>query len=92
MPGHKPIRSPAWAWFRAELERRLGKEQADALWAELAEHRAMERVANEQRRAPQMIAELEKMIAYRRSQLQSTARLEKQLARWHSLLSENDPS
>lgn len=63
MPGQKPIKSPAWAWFKAELERRLGKAEADALWAELAERRAQERIVNERRRAPRAIAELEARLS-----------------------------
>ncbi len=86
MPGHKPITSPAWSWFRAELERRLGKTEADALWAELSERRAQERIAKERARAPRMIAELEARIASRREAGQSVARLEKQLARWRALI------
>lgn len=86
MPGQKPIKSPAWAWFRAELERRLGKAEADALWAELAERRVQERIAKDRARAPQMIANLEAQIASRREAGQSVARLERQLARWRALI------
>lgn len=86
MPGQKPIKSPAWSWFKTELERRLGKEQADALWAELSERRAQERIAKDRERAPQMIADLEERIASRREAGQSVARLEQQLARWRALL------
>lgn len=88
MPGQKPTRTDSWAWFKAELERRLGKEQAAALWAELNERRAQERIAKERRRAPRMIAELTERIRAARQAGGATARLEKQLARWRALIAD----
>lgn len=76
MPGHKPTRTASWAWFKAELERRLGKADADALWAELAERRAQERIANERRRAPRAIAELEARLCAAQAAGKATARID----------------
>lgn len=86
MPGQKSIKSASWSWFRAELERRLGKVEADALWAELAERRAQERIANERRRAPRAIAELEARLCAAQAAGKATARIEQQLARWRALI------
>jgi hypothetical protein len=86
MPGQKPIKSSSWEWFKTELEHRLGKAEADALWAELSERRAQERIANERTRAPQMIADLEARIAAARGAGKPTLRLEQQLRRWRALL------
>ena len=86
MPGQKPIKANSWRWFRAELERRLGKTEADALWAELAERRAQERIANERRRAPRMIAELEARRIAALAQGKAIRRIEQQLRRWRALI------
>lgn len=86
MPGQKSITSPAWSWFKTELERKLGKREADALWAELSERRAQERIAKERARAPRVITELEACLSAAQTAGKATTRIEQQLARWRSLI------
>lgn len=80
----------AWKYPDARPEAhqkpRLGFAQADALWAELNERRAQERIANERCRAPRMIAELEACRVTALAQGKATARIEQQLRRWRALI------
>jgi len=86
MPGVKPIKSPAWRWFKAELVRLLGEDQAAALWAELAERRKAEMTAGQRKQAVRDIAYYEELLAERRAEGRPTKRIEQILARRRALL------
>jgi chromatin segregation and condensation protein Rec8/ScpA/Scc1 (kleisin family) len=86
MPGQKPIKSASWAWFRAELVRRLGEDEAAALFAELTERRRAERTTEQRKRAAGEIAYFETQLVELREQGRPTRRVENAIARRRELL------
>ena len=86
MPGQKTIKSDSWAWFRAELVRRLGQDEADALWTELSRRRRVEQTVAQRKRAARQVAFFESQLTERQAQGRATARIEQSLARWRALL------
>jgi hypothetical protein len=86
MPGSKPIKSAAWAWFRAELVRLLGADQAAALWAELARRRKDESTERRRKGARSDIAYYEELLAERRRQGRATKRIEGIIERRRALM------
>lgn len=81
-------KSEAWDWFKAELAKRLGPDEAAALFAELARRRAVE---EERRRAPERIAYWEAQLNEYRAQGRGTKRLEQSIARARALLNGDAP-
>jgi hypothetical protein len=89
MPGAKPTKSASWRWFKDELERLLGAEQAAALWEELRVRRVAERRAEERKRAAEQIAALESARAKLEAEGKPTARIEGMIDRRQALLEED---
>jgi len=90
MPGQKPIKSDSWAWFKAELDRLLGSDQAAALWDELTRRRRMESDAKQRKRAAREVAYFEQHLADAKAAGRATARIEACLARWRRIAESSD--
>jgi hypothetical protein len=84
-------RSEAWTWFKAELGRRLGADEAAELLRELKRRRAVEEEAKQRRMAPARIAYWEEQLAEYRAQGRGTKRLEQSIARARALLNGDEP-
>ena len=88
MPGQKPIKSDSWAWFKAELDRLLGPDQAAALWDELTRRRRLESQAKQRKWAKHRAAYFERMLADAKAAGRATARIAATLARWRAIADE----
>ena len=89
MPGKKSIKSDAWRWFRAELDRLLGPDQAADLWTELARRRREESTTKQRKRAARDLAYYAELLTERKAQGRATARIEATIARLRGLLEDS---
>lgn len=88
----KVIKSESWRWFKDELARLLGDDEAQALFAELTRRRRLEYNETQRRHAERELRYYEAELAERRAQGRPTMRIELAIARRRQLLGLDETS